>query len=269
MIGDYQQDNVKALQPKLQKYGIDFPNEINLTPFMLAVSTGAEKIMTYLINNGAKISITDNFGRNPFQLTILKAYLDPAYKQKVINRFYGFLKGESIKVKIDNRLIKIDSHQAEFLMLNYMIAVLRTHLITRINKSENAFFDGTNNSLAFQAIDFSNFFEGLAFNIVPEYRGKRTYISSILAKNEVNKDDKYNKKLFVRLAFGMYLPNPLLEVLIEEEWINIYDLIDIDEIEKSSPGYETGVLRQIKNYRMQLTANPDTKIDAAIYWNSI
>ncbi|TFF40715.1 UvrD-helicase domain-containing protein [Mucilaginibacter psychrotolerans] len=269
MIADYQQDNIKALQPKLQKYGVDFPNEINLSPFMLAISHGAEKIVSYLIDNGAKINVTDNFGRSPLQLALLKAHVDAGYKQRVVNRFYTFLKGESIKVKINNRLIKIDSHQAEFLMLNYMIAVLRTHLITQINKSARSYFSRKNNSLAFQTIDFSNFFDDLDAKVVPEYRRKRPYISSILAKNEVNKDDKYNKKLFVRLANGMYLLNPVLEVLIDDEWINIYDLIDLDDIENIAHGYGIGFIGQIKNYRKQLTDNPDIKIDPDVYWKSV
>jgi hypothetical protein len=269
MFSEYQTDNVKALQPKLQKYGIDFPNEFNLSPFLIAISHGADKIIAYLVENGAKTSVTDNFGRNPLQMAILKAYLDAAYKEKVVNRFYSFLKGESIRVKIDNRLIKIDSHQAEFFMLNYMIAVLRTHIINQNNRSTKLYLAHKQKSLAFQTIDFSNFFEGLSLNVVPDYRRKRPYLSSILAKNEVNRDEKYNKKLFVRLDTGMYLPNPLLEILIDGEWLNIYDMIDLDDIEKGASAYGKLFIGQIKNYRKQLTENPGMNIDPAKYWSTV
>ncbi|EHQ24501.1 UvrD-helicase domain-containing protein [Mucilaginibacter paludis] len=265
MLAEYYQDNVKALEPKLQKYGIDFPNELNLTPFMIAIAHGAEKIAGYLVQNGAKINVTDNFGRNALQQAILKAHIDASFKGKVINRFYDTLKGESTKVKIDNRLIKIDSHQAEFLMLNYMIAVLRTHLINQLDTA-GLFFRLKNHKPAFQTLDFANFFDGLAHNIVPEYRRQRPYLSSILAKNEVNRDDKYNKKLFVRLETGLYLPNPLMEILIDDEWVNIYDMIDIDEIEKRQAVYGPKIISRIKNYREQLTKNPDAKIDPDKYW---
>ena len=269
MLSEYQQDNLKALQPKLQKYGIDFPNELNLSPFVLAISHGSEQIINYLVENGAKRNLTDNFGRNPLQLGILKAYLDTDFKQKVINRFYPVLKGESIKVKIDNRLIKIDSHQAEFLMLNFMISVLRTHLI-RATSSAHHYYQGRNALRpAFQTLDFTSFFEGLSSHIIPEYRCKRAYISSILAKNELYKDDKNTKKLFIRLQQGMYLPNPLLEILIDDEWINIYDLIDIDDIETNHARYGKGFIKLIKAYRETLTKNPNKKIDPEKYWRNL
>jgi len=264
MISEYQQDNVKALQPKLQKYGVDFRNELNLSPFMLAVSHGAENIINYLAENGAKRNLTDNFGRNPLQLAILKAYQDPAYKSKVINRFYNVLKGDSIKVKIDNRLIKIDSHQAEFFMLTFMISTLRTHLIKACNTP--SWYGRHRIRPAFQTLDFADFLEGLSSHVVPEYRCKRPYLSSILAKNEVNKEEKYNKKLFVRLTTGMYLPNPLLEILIDDNWVNIYDLIDIDDIENNHGKWSKGFIKQIKEYRKQLEDNPNAKIDPDKYW---
>ena len=266
MLSEYQQDNVKALQPKLQKYGVDFRNELNLSPFMIAVSHGSEKIINYLAENGATRNLTDNFGRNPLQLAILKAYQDEAYKNKVINQFYPVLKGDSIKVKIDNRLIKIDSHQAEFFMLNFMIAVLRTHLIKATNTP--SWYGRDRIKPAFQTLDFANFFEGLSSHIIPEYRCKRPYLSSILAKNEINREEKQNKKLFVRLTVGNYLPNPLLEILIDEEWVNIYDLIDIDDIEKNHAKWSIGFISLIKNYRQQLTDNPEAKIDPDKYWKN-
>lgn len=259
MMSEYEQDNVKALQPKLQKYGIDFRNEVNLTPLMLALSHGADQVADHLIEKGAKINLTDNFGRNILQLIILRSYLDANYKQKTMNHFYGLLKGESLKVKINNRLIKLDSHQAEFLMLNFMISVMQTHLITRTSQPTKMW--GRNDtSPTFQNADFERFFDGLASSIVPDYRRKRTYMSSILAKNEVDRDDKYNKKLFVRLQIGMYLPNPLMELLIDDEWINIYDLINMNGIEKHA-SYQTSFIEKIQNCRKQLTENPDVKID--------
>ena len=73
----------------------------------------------------------------------------------------------------------------------------------------------------------------------------------------------------MRLDTGMYLPNPLLALLIDEEWINIYDLIDIDDIEKSHSMYGNWLIGRIKNYRKQLTEKPDMKVDPDKYWDSI
>jgi hypothetical protein len=246
MLSEYQQDNVKALEPKLIKYGIDFRNELNLSPFMLAISYGAIQISEHLIKNGAKTNLTDNFGRNALQLALLKAELDSVFKQKVLNKFYGTLKIESIRVKIDNKLLKIDNHQAEFLMLNFMIATLRTKIIAGTNRKDRF---QVSEIPVFQTQDYLDFYEGLSSHVLADYRKVRSYLSSILSKNEVNRDDKYNKKLFLRIQQGMYLPNPLLEILVGEEWINVYDLIDMDDIEKNHAKYNTIVFKTIREYR--------------------
>jgi Ankyrin repeats (many copies)/AAA domain len=262
LLSEYQQDNLKVLEPKLNKFGIDFRNEMNLSPFMLAISYGANNIVEYLLNNGAKTNLTDNFGRNPLQMCLLRAYLDQSFKAKVINKFYQKLKIDSIKLKIDNKLIKIDSHQAEYLMLNFMLSVLRTKLIagTQVGRNFN------NETPYFETLDFAQFYKGLSPIVIPEYRQNRSYISSILSKNEVNREDRYNKKLFVRLQQGMYLPNPLLEIMIDEEWVNIYDLIDLEDIQINHAKANKGIILQIKNYRKQLTENPNNKIDQYQYW---
>jgi hypothetical protein len=72
MLSDYQTDNVKLLEPKLQRYGIDFRNELNLSPFMIAITQGAEKIAAYLAEKGAKVNLTDIFGRNALHLVQIR-----------------------------------------------------------------------------------------------------------------------------------------------------------------------------------------------------
>jgi hypothetical protein len=238
---------------------------------MTAVSFSAVQIADYLIKNGAKSNLTDNYGRNALQLMLLKAYQDKQYKHKLVNRFYGKLKTESLKIRIDNRLVKLDNHQAEFLMLYYMIAVFRNHIIGRSSLAKNAWQWVRVDPPTFQAQDFVDYFDGLSIQVVPKYRQVRTYISSILAKNEVNREDKYNKKLFIRLRLGQYMPNPLMEILIDDEWINYYDLINIDEIEKQypHPPFILMFLKQIKMYRKKLTENPEAKINEMDFWNEV
>jgi hypothetical protein len=66
--------------------------------------------------------------------------------------------------------------------------------------------------------------------LVPSRRKHRAYISSILAKNEVHRDDKYNRKLFRRLKHGHYIINPQLAVWVEGAWRNIYDVVPLDAL---------------------------------------
>jgi len=107
----------------------------------------------------------------------------------------------------------------EFLMFNLMIAMFYTRL------GENAAKLGGG---AFSSADFVETLEHFPNRIVPERRKKRAYISSILSKNEVHRDDKYNRKLFRRIKHGHYIINPKLFVRVEGEWRNIYDLLSLD-----------------------------------------
>ena len=63
-----------------------------------------------------------------------------------------------------------------------------------------------------------------------ESRKQRAYLSSILSKNEINKDAKNNRKLFYRVIRGAYIFNPRLALKVDDEWVNIYDLLSIDRL---------------------------------------
>jgi len=254
----YYTDVVKTLLPDLQRYGMDFRNPMNLPPFTMAISNGAVQIADHLIKNGAKTDTTDNYGRSVIQVAFLRALLDTSYKSRIFNRFYATLKAEPLRVQINHRLVKLDAHQAEYFMLQFMLAVWRTKMTTSTNPGYRRRTD--TDSPTFQAADFINFYEGLTESVIPDYRRKRPYISSILGKNEFNGNDKYNKKLFFRVQQGHYVPNPLMEVQVGEQWVNVYDLTELDDLRTQRNRYLVYYLDQIAFARQHLTANPDAEI---------
>ncbi|MEL6719168.1 MAG: hypothetical protein AAFP82_10670, partial [Bacteroidota bacterium] len=60
--------------------------------------------------------------------------------------------------------------------------------------------------------DFMEFIQEMPESILPEYRRKRQYVNSILSKNEVNREDRYNRKLFIRRSRGCYDILPKAEI---------------------------------------------------------
>ena len=106
-------------------------------------------------------------------------------------------------------------------MLNLMIAMFYTRLGENVVRSHGG---------AFSSGDFVEVLQPFPDAVVPERRKKRAYISSILSKNEVDRDDKYNRKLFRRIKHGHYIINPKLAVWVEGEWRNIYDLLSLDAL---------------------------------------
>lgn len=265
---EYASDNLKALLPKLERYGPHFRNELNLTPYMVAVNFGAENILQYLGENGADITLSDNYGRNALQMAVLKVYTgEPTYK-KAFARLFGRLKGSSLSVKADNRLIKLGSHQAEYFMLHFMLAVLRPHVMKGL-APRRFYYGGNQDTPTFQTKDFISFYEGMPETVLPGFRAKRAYISSILAKNEINGGDRYNKRLFVRVQQGHYLPNPSLEISVGRDWVNAYDLIGLDELLSDYAHAMTGYVEVIQLHRERLKKDPEVKFDAEAYWKDI
>jgi hypothetical protein len=67
---------------------------------------------------------------------------------------------------------------------------------------------------------------------MPDYRKRKTYISSILAKNETDSKNQYNNALFIRIERGYYCINPELAVLVEDNWVNIYEFSGLNKAKK-------------------------------------
>ena len=55
---------------------------------------------------------------------------------------------------------------------------------------------------------FMEIIEEIPASILPDYRRKRQYVSSILSKNEKDREDRYNKRFLIRRARGCYDLNP-------------------------------------------------------------
>ncbi len=214
LLNEYAQDHPGKLKPKLQKYGVNFRNEYNQTPLMLATLAGAPKLIELLSELGAETTAIDNLGRNALQLAILQSYLQPAYAERALPRIFPLLKTGSLKVKVFDRLVKVDEHLMEYFMLNYMLALL----------SEIVAYKAVRDFPGFETADFIQAVARYPNTIMPEYRKQRPYMSSILSKNEIERDDRYNKHLFIRVRRGYYLPNPRMEIQIGHEWKNVYDV---------------------------------------------
>ncbi len=253
----YVTDSVKSALPTYQRYGLDFRHEYNLTPLLLAVRFGAVALTGYLLEQGAKTDAADNDGLNALQGILRMARADHAVRENLLNRFYPRLKATALRVRVDRKLVKLESHQAEYLMLHYMIATLREQLTAGTHYDHWA---PKPPRPAFQAQDFIDFYQGLGEQVVPEYRMQRPYISSMLAKNELNGGDRYNKRLFLRIQQGYYVPHPNLELPVGDGWKNIYELVDMEGIKRLDDRFNLSWLKVIEDFRRYGEENDETDV---------
>lgn len=253
----YAADHVKAILPSLQRYGLNFRYEFNVTPLLVAVRLGAVNITEFLLVQGAKADAVANDGLNALQGILRMARQAIDVRERLLNRFYEQLKTTPLRVRVERRLVKLESHQPEYLVLQYMIATLREQLLDGTTYDYKA---AKQRRPAFEAQDFVDFYEGLSEQTIPEYRMKRTYISSILSKNELNRSDKYNKQLFLRIQQGYYVPHPNMEIPVGDGWKNIYDLAGLAEIRQLNGRPNAGYLKVIEDFRRYGEENPDADV---------
>ena len=243
---DYYEGGYANLKRKLQMYGIDFRNQLNQTPLMIAAQMGLIDLTKGLLNGGANPELRDNWGRTPFQIALRQSYMDPAFARDKIGPLYDLLAPSSLKVKIEGRLVKLDRHMMEFFLLHSMLAVFQHILRHKIDWDIPAF----------ETADFVFALDHFPEHVIPEWRRTRSYITGVLSRNEVRRPEPNNRRLFVRVQRGFYLPHPMIEVEIDGQWVNLYETIHLDalEQEKDDARLQHAIL-YIRNLRTTLEAS--------------
>ncbi len=216
----YELKHPGAVLRQTDQYGANFRNLFNQTPLMVASRIGNEPLIRELRERGANTELINNAGFNAFQIALEQTLGNPKYSSKKLATVYRLLEPDCLDIQVDERLIKLDKHSMEFLMLNLMMAMFYTRLGEKIVRTWGAF----------QSSDFAETLAHFPEHILPARRKKRSYISSILSKNEVRRDDQYNRKLFLRIKHGHYIMNPGLSLRVEGEWRNIFELLSFDMI---------------------------------------
>jgi hypothetical protein len=217
----YAADDVKKVEGNIRKYGVDYRDEFNMTPLLAAIKCGANKVTDFLLRQEADRSLTDNLGINPFLMALQQAHAHDALATDRLIELYPKLQPESVKIKVDNQLVKIYARSAEFFLLHNFIVLQPMLLMDKKDLEDKGM----------SMDDVTAFCQDFPDAILPQYRKKRQYLNSILAKNEIDRADPYNKKLFLRIARGVYVLNPEMELWIaEDQWMNVYDMMAMEKM---------------------------------------
>lgn len=212
--------NPAGVLREVDKYGVDFRNVFDQTPLMVATRVGNAELIETLLDLGADTGLVDGNGLNAFQISLERACADPRYAKTKLPALFERLAPSSIDVQVDGRLVKLDRHQMEYLMVSIALALF----YQRLGKK------WATRRVLLTAVDLEEVLGHYPDSVVPAYRKKRPYISSILAKNEVSREGPYNRKLFHRVKRGSYLVNPDLALRVEGEWRRVYDLLEPERL---------------------------------------
>jgi hypothetical protein len=192
----YSSLNLSSTQTQVRKYGVDFRNLFNQTMLMVAGVVGNVVLVRWLLESGANPDLTDNASKTAFDLILQKACHDKRFAQTKLGELFQALAPDSWHVQANGRLVKIDQHHAEFLLLSVCLD---------FNKP-------------FSAGELASILEYFPGPVCPDYRKRRQYISALLAKNEVLGQNPYNRYLFQRIRVGKYVLNPGLYLKRSDRW---------------------------------------------------
>ncbi len=219
-------------------YGVDHRTEFNATPLMLAARTGNIPLIKELLSAGANTDLTDNCGMTAWQAALQKVILDKKLASAVFSQINEMLAPSSVSLKVEDRLVKLDSSQGEFMLFHIFFALLPyryNHLSAH--------------AISLTAVQLSEKATLLPDSVMAEYRKKRQYISGLLSKNETDSLNYYSKKLFKRKRTGCYILNPAIQIRQKDEWLDIYKFAGIELVSRivsdDELAYQSFLLRLI------------------------
>jgi superfamily I DNA/RNA helicase len=241
-VADCAADKINPNNRFIKQYGVNFRNKAGHNGLFPSAEAGALKSLKFLLDNGADRMANSDPGPTALQETIRiystellgqiwsKKHGKPVRERhdaKSFGRVYELLKTHSLTIETDGRQLKINSHTMEYFLLNFMIGM--TQFIQEVKvanikryweermKYEWAAYtmnrEIEETRLGLSMDDIMVYLELMPSEILPDFRRKRQYVNSILSKNEIGRDDPYNRKLFQRTARGIYVVNPELKLL--------------------------------------------------------
>ncbi|ELP6559352.1 hypothetical protein R1145_001659 [Salmonella enterica] len=201
------------------RYGVDHRNPFNLTPLMMAVRAGNPGLAETLLNGGADLTLTGSDGLTAWHTVLWQTVCDARFARQKCADLYPLVCPSSIAVQTDGSLKIIDRHHPTFFLLNLMVALFYSRLGEALSVWS-----------AYTAKDLADSCQCFPDGMLPAYRQRQRYISSLLSRHEAGRDAPGNWRLFLRLSHGKYIINPQLHLRCGNKWVAIYDLLGLPEL---------------------------------------
>ena len=254
----YSFKHAEGVHKLVEKYGVDHRDSFNCTPLMLAARFGHNVAAEMLVGMNANPDRTNSAGLTAFQIMLQEASLDKRYARRSVPSLFNRLQPADVTVMVRGRLVKLDSHKAEFLFFNLFVALFHTKMPDNVSR----------NAVGLRSADLVQVIERLPRSAVPTFRTKRQYVSAVLARNEVDRDAPYNRRIFRRTRRGVYILNPAMRVRVADEWVRIYDLMEPEVllIERETRHGDPMLDELVRDHRAGILRNvmawlADTKAD--------
>jgi hypothetical protein len=195
----YRDQNPERVLTDVARYGLEHRNIMSLTPLMMAAYVGNTPLVETLLDRGARLDAVDAFGRMPLHFALRSAFASPDFAEEKLGALHELLCPTGLDLQVDGRLLRLARSQAEFFVLNAMLALF--HGLYAKYETRHAGF-GT------RMLD-EKILAGFPRSVVPEERRRRAYWNGVFARAEVESTYRPARKLWRRERMGHYLPSDI------------------------------------------------------------
>ena len=213
--------NIRDVLRQCDQYGLEHRLPMNQTPLMAAAVAGNVPLVEALVERGANREAVDQYGFNALHWAMREAFRDAKFAAGPFAAMYGLLAPHSLDVNTGERLVRIDRHLSEY----FLFQTLWTQFKSRFTYRQRRPY------AAFEATAIAESWEHLPANVVRPERKRRTHISQVLSRNEVDREYAYNRALFKRVDHGWYQFNPQIAVRDtsgqEQNWTPIFQALNL------------------------------------------
>ncbi len=238
----YRPYNKAQMLSLIRRHGLEHLTQLGDTPLLAAIRVGNLEAVRYVLEAGADMMNPGTGGRGPLALALALGAHDKTYAKKNLGDLVTLLMPGSINIRFLTRMRKLDPRHSEHQFLIFMVS----HWPGQVNAAlQHGHYP------SFSVGDIETFIASMPESIVPSYRKVRAYLSSVLAKNEVQRQTSWNRNLFLRVKHGLYMPNPLLEIQVGEEWKPFLEYCGLDTALANSKNGKS-LKKDIREQRAQL-----------------
>lgn len=242
----FEKKNFKDLLQQCDKYGVDHRTVVDATPLMLAAQMGNVALLEALLERGASLDLRDLFGHSAQHYALARAARDADYARGPFAAVWERVAAPFIDVQMDDRLVRLHQYQGEYLLLQLMLAGLKTLASTLLTPylPDDPAQPIVARLSGFDAHYLMRNIDAFPHAVWREERRKRSYFNAVLARAEVGSDYQPARRLWLRMKNGQYLPNPRLRLRVpgadgQEQWRPIYEVLALPAIERGN-GRGTG-----------------------------
>ena len=196
----------------INKYGINFTSDDGANALMLALNHGQHSLAQDLLNMNIPIRTADHKGWMAIDYMMegyYKTFLAKQQQfatQQTMKQFWHLVRPQQLTFQIGKKTVQVSGHSMLFFLLIAMRAkeISQPHKVSLIQREnmpvDNRLFG------CFDMDELENIASFMPEEILPEYRKNRSYINSVLAKNEISRAGNADcKEIFARVKRGNYI----------------------------------------------------------------